>query len=186
MAPGKLDLDAPLVRSPQAILPDLPNYLSTAEWSPDAKLILSIGDRGAQSVDPQSRRPIALWLEPSEVRATAWSPDGRNIAFCRALTPEPKPNRYAIYVVAASGGQERKVAEGGVGVSWAPDGKILALAGVPAEGSGIFLLSLETGDRTQLTSPQPYFDNLPVFSPDGRWIAFTRQRQVWRASRHWA
>jgi eukaryotic-like serine/threonine-protein kinase len=118
--------------------------------------------------------PVRLTFAPEDDRLPAWSPDGRYIAFCRALTPEPKPSRYAIYVIPASGGQERKVAEGRMGVSWAPDGKTLALAGLPAEGDGIFLLSLDTGERSQLTSSQPYFDNLPVFSPDGRWIAFTR------------
>jgi eukaryotic-like serine/threonine-protein kinase len=122
--------------------------------------------------------PVRLTFAPEDDTLPAWSPDGRYIAFCRALTPERKPNRYAIYVVAASGGQERKVAEGGMGVSWAPDGKMVALAGLPAEGDGIFLLSLETGERSRLTSPNPYFDNLPVFSPDGRWIAFTRQLEL--------
>jgi Tol biopolymer transport system component/serine/threonine protein kinase len=118
--------------------------------------------------------PVRLTFAPEDDTLPAWSPDGRYLAFCRAPAPEPRPNRYAIYVVAASGGQERKVAEGGMGVSWAPDGKALALAGLPAEGGGIFMLSLETGERSQLTSSHPYLDNLPVFSPDGRWIAFTR------------
>ena len=118
--------------------------------------------------------PVRLTFAPEDDTLPAWSPDGRYIAFCRALTQEPKPSRYAINVVPASGGQEREVAEGGRGVSWAPDGKTLAMAGFPAEGGGIILLSLETGERSQLTSPHPYADNLPVFSPDGRWIAFTR------------
>jgi eukaryotic-like serine/threonine-protein kinase len=118
--------------------------------------------------------PVRLTFASEDDTLPAWSPDGRYLAFCRAPAPEPRPNRYVIYVVAASGGQERKVAEGGMGVSWAPDGKTLAMAGLPAEGGGIFLLSLETGERSQLTRPHPYLDNLPAFSPDGRWIAFTR------------
>jgi eukaryotic-like serine/threonine-protein kinase len=118
--------------------------------------------------------PVQLTFAPEDDRLPAWSPDGRYIAFCRALAPETTPNRCAIYVVPASGGQERKVAEGGRGVSWSPDSKTLAMAGLAAEGSGILLLSFETGERSQLTSPHPYFDDLPVFSPDGRWIAFTR------------
>ena len=121
-----------------------------------------------------SDEPVQLTFGAEDDRLPAWSPDGRYIAFCRALTQEPKPSRYAIYVVAASGGQERKVAEGGMGVSWAQGGKTLALAGLPAGGGGIILLSLETWGRSQLTSPHPYADNLPVFSPDGRWVAFTR------------
>jgi Tol biopolymer transport system component/serine/threonine protein kinase len=118
--------------------------------------------------------PVRLTFAPEDDRLPAWSPDGRYIAFCRALAPETTPNRYAIYVVPASGGQERKVAEGGMGVSWAPDSKTLAMAALATEGGGIFLFSFEAGERSQLTSPHPYADNLPVFSPDGRWIAFTR------------
>jgi len=119
--------------------------------------------------------PVQLTVAAEDDRLPAWSPDGRYIAFCRVLALETRPNRYAVYVVPASGGQERKVAEGGMGVSWAPDSKTLAMAGLAAEGGGIFMFSFETGERSQLTSPHPYFDNLPVFSPDGRWIAFTRE-----------
>jgi eukaryotic-like serine/threonine-protein kinase len=118
--------------------------------------------------------PLRLTFAAEDERLPAWSPDGRYIAFCRALVLEPTPNRYAIYVVPARGGQERKIAEGGMGVSWSPDSKMLAVAGLPTESGGISLLSFETGKARQLTSPQPYFDSLPVFSPDGRWIAFTR------------
>jgi Tol biopolymer transport system component len=118
--------------------------------------------------------PLRLTFASEDERLPVWSPDGRYIAFCRVLLPESGPTRYAIYVVPASGGQERKITEGGMGVSWSPDSKTLATAGFPAESGGIFLLSFETGERRQLTSPRPYFDNLPVFSPNGQWIAFTR------------
>ncbi|MFZ0590475.1 MAG: protein kinase [Bryobacteraceae bacterium] len=118
--------------------------------------------------------PIRLTFAPEDERLPAWSPDGRHIAFSRALVPEPTPSRYAIYVVSTLGGHERKIAEGGLGVSWSRDGKMLAVAGLAGEKEGISLISYEDGKRRQLTSPHPYFDNLPVFSPDGRSIAFTR------------
>jgi Tol biopolymer transport system component len=52
---------------------------------------------------------------------------------------------------------------------------MLAMAGVRGESSGIFLQSFATGERRRITNPQhPHFDTLPVFSPDGQWIAFTR------------
>jgi Tol biopolymer transport system component len=111
-----------------------------------------------------------------------WSPDGRYIAFGRMLR-EPQS---VSYIVPAEGGPERKVAEGGNGVSWSPDGHTLALARQPwpIESGGIYLLAVETGERRELTSPKPDSDNRPVFSPDGHWIAFTRgrtqlRREIW-------
>src|SRR6185312_14012589 len=42
------------------------------------------------------------------------------------------------------------------------------------ESGGIFRVSIETGTRTCLTRSSVYLDELPVFSPDGKWIVFTR------------
>ncbi len=104
----------------------------------------------------------------------AWSPDGRNVAFCRAIIPVTDAHRSEIFVVPAAGGRERKIAEGRQGVSWSPDGRTLAIADKPDRSGGIVLISLRTLERHQITSPRPYADDLPVFSPNGRWIAFTR------------
>jgi Tol biopolymer transport system component/serine/threonine protein kinase len=106
--------------------------------------------------------------------AAAWSPDGRWIAFCREL---PGATDYQIYIVPAEGGSERKVAQGALGVSWSADGKTLALAhaikAVPGQQpGGIYLQSLESGERRILTGSN--HDYMPRFSPDGKWIAFTR------------
>ena len=61
-----------------------------------------------------------------------------------------------------------------------PDGTTLALAEreSPDEPIGIFLLSLETGEKRRLTAPPAdYFgDTYPQFSPDGRTVAFVRSR----------
>lgn len=104
----------------------------------------------------------------------AWSPDGRNIAFVRRLSG----SESAIYVVSSNGGAERKLADGGDGVSWSQDGKTLALTrpSAPNVSGGLFLLSLTSGKQHDLDAPQNATDSLPVFSPDGHWIAFMRKR----------
>jgi len=57
---------------------------------------------------------------------------------------------------------------GSEGDSWSPDGKTLAVAGLPPESAGIFLAEVETGKRTLLTRYGQDLDEFPVFSPDGQ------------------
>jgi Tol biopolymer transport system component len=62
-------------------------------------------------------------------------------------------------------------------LSWSPDGKFLALSGrsSPGDPSGIYSLSIDTGEETRLTTPTGELgDYSAAFSPDGRNLAFTR------------
>lgn len=118
--------------------------------------------------------PVRLTYSTQDERLPVWSRDGHSIAFCRARTPDPAETAFGIYVISAAGGAARKIADGGLGVSWSPDGKWLAIGGNPSETGGISLISLRTGERRRLTNAFPYLDNLPAFSPDGKWVAFTR------------
>ena len=118
--------------------------------------------------------PVRLTFGPGDDRTPVWSPNGQYIAFCRTPTADPAEAHFGIYVIPTTGGKESRIAEGGLGVSWSPDNKLLALAGLHGQSSGIFVQSFETGKGNQLTVTGPYVDILPVFSPDGRWIAFTR------------
>jgi Tol biopolymer transport system component len=109
----------------------------------------------------------------------SWSPDGRQIAFCRQTNNDQDYVPQEVVILRVDGGKERKVADTWRGVSWSPDGKTIALAHVPNgaaapahESGGILLLSLESGQKRDLTVSQ--VDSYPVFSPDGKWIAFKR------------
>jgi Tol biopolymer transport system component len=172
---------------PMSIVPltSFAGYKDFGSFSPDGSRIAFSwnGGKGGSGGTPERKiyikrtigpdEPIQLTFGHEDDRLPVWSPNGRFIAFCRTRA-EPTPSRYTVYVISTVGGTEHKVTESGMGVSWSPDGKSLAIAGEPTELGAIFLLSLETGKRRQLTNPRPYFDSLPVFSPDGNWIAFTR------------
>jgi Tol biopolymer transport system component/DNA-binding winged helix-turn-helix (wHTH) protein len=134
---------------------------------------------------------VKLLGEPSALRLTksdptqrisfgpAWSPEGHRLVFVRC-----SGTAGSIFVVPASGGTERKIGEQrfcGGGLDWSPDGKLMAVADKDSvsEQKGIFLLSVETGDRRRLTTPpKSGFDFQPRFSPDGDMIAFIRTRSV--------
>jgi Tol biopolymer transport system component/DNA-binding winged helix-turn-helix (wHTH) protein len=112
----------------------------------------------------------------------AWSPDGRFIAFLRSL----EGGKTLVILVPALGGPERKLAEicltGAESIqrslTWSPDSKqiIVVSRRVREEPTGLFLLSVETGEKRSLISPaaKSIGDRDPAFSPDGRTLAFIR------------
>ena len=152
------------------------------------------GQRVAFSWQPVGTAPRHIYVKPigpgeatqltfsnGDDVTPAWSPDGRQIAFCRgAASGDNNFIPHEIYVLPVDGGKERKAAEGWRGVSWSPDGKTLAFAQLPngaadpaRESGGIFALSLETGQHRTLTTG--HRDKVPIFSPNGRWVAFVRE-----------
>ncbi len=84
------------------------------------------------------------------------------------------------------GGPERKLAEIRVRdvfvtppyLAWCPDDNCLVVTDSPGEGKpdALFVVSLETGEKRQLTNPQPPVlgDSNPAVSPDGRSLVFHR------------
>jgi eukaryotic-like serine/threonine-protein kinase len=130
-----------------------------------------------------SGRPLRLTMSPAEDFGPAWSPDGRWIAFLRKLSER----RAAIVLIPPIGGLERKLAETAFDedsllspfLSWAPDGNWLVVSDQDSltQVFGLFLLSIETGEKRRLTSPAvgPNLgDSSPALSPDGRTLAFSR------------
>ena len=135
--------------------------------------------------------PLRLTNDPAPDYSPVWSPDGRFIAFLRAL---PR-GRSAVLVIPALGGPERKVGEiaygflestgtapgqalGAQHLAWSPDGNWLVFSDrdTSQEPLALFLLSIETGERRRLTSPPKSLlgDGWPAFSPDARTLAFSR------------
>ena len=129
--------------------------------------------------------PLRLTSNPAIDSYPAWSPDGRFIAFKRAL-PE---GRYLVLVIAPTGGPERTVGVGQVSpnvsrlpssIAWMPDGRSLLIIDQdgPDRPEGVFLLPLDGHEKRRLTSPPPgSWDAFPTLSPDGRTLAFSRMNR---------
>jgi len=106
----------------------------------------------------------------------AWSPDGRFIAVGRI-----DATGAGYYAIPALGGSDKKIAGANPldfvnGVDWSPDGKFLIIAEASAPGSslpGIFLISVDSCEKHPLNVRLPgHYVADPVFSPDGKSIAF--------------
>jgi len=122
-----------------------------------------------------------------------WSPDGKWIAFFRSRPPAPSGLRSReLLLIPPLGGPERKLADirsqdffpVAAYLAWAPDSNSLIVTDSPGDGqpNALFVVSLETGEKRQLTKPQPpaLADTSPAVSPDGRSLVFLR-RTTWGA-----
>jgi Tol biopolymer transport system component len=131
----------------------------------------------------ESGTPHRLTTHPADDSFPAWSPDESHIAFRRHTSESD-----AVYLIPSLSGPERKLAEifprllgyrvGGDGLAFSSDGKFLAVPdkSSPGEPFSIVLVATETGEKRKLSSPPAgsLGDNTPVFSPDGKQIAFSR------------
>jgi dipeptidyl aminopeptidase/acylaminoacyl peptidase len=118
------------------------------------------------------------------VQAPAMSPDGRWVAFVRSTIVEAENRRQGeLWIVPADGSAApRRISDPALNASgprWSPDGQLLAFSGrrrgpsAEDEGGSIWFLRAD-----RLDDPAVHIrgvEGTPIFSPDNKWIAFTKR-----------
>ena len=106
------------------------------------------------------------------IGSTAWSPDGKTIAFISNIS-----GRNNLWLVPAEGGWPTQLTvsdQRQTAPAWSPDGKWIAYMSDydGDEQWDIFLVSPNTGQVVNLTNTREIAEESPTWSPDGRYLAY--------------
>ncbi len=160
-------------------------------WSPDERTIVFVcgPDRGGADIyridaDGTRRTRLtgggqrALSGEPVDNLDPRWAPSGREILFV-----SDRDSNAEIYVMDPSGGRQRgltSTVDDERLPDPSPDGRTIVFDSNrdsdSLDGSEIYSMSAGGGRQRRLTRNPKGNDTGPVWSPDGRRIAFARQR----------
>ena len=185
------------LRSPESIpslravpLTALPGGVRSPSFSPDGNHVVFTWT-GPKQDNPDlyvqqigAGAPLRLTTDGGNDYSPAWSPDGRAIAFLR----QPRDTaRHELRLIPPLGGAERKLTDihpgdflRAVTLGWCPDASCVVVTDATSPGSkepaALFVVSIESGEKRQLTTPKRPFlaDTDPAVSPDGRWLVFRR------------
>ena len=179
-------------------------------WSPDGKRLAFVSDRDGRNaiwlIHPDGGEARKLADPPSPVREMEWSPDGKSIAFTRVDEPTAEDKkrtdgkddarvvgegakRVHIYLADVDSGNIRQLTKGAFSVftfSWAPSGAEIAFDRGPGPGlddlyrTDIYSVNVKSGELKPLVARRGS-DRFPVYSPDGKWLAFTS----WDGAHDW-
>jgi Tol biopolymer transport system component len=177
--------------SPRRVIDDQ-YFASDPDFSPDGKTLLYSSDRlGTADLwvrDLASGKDTVLTSLPGAQTAPRWSPDGRKVAYT--------DHDGALWTLEVASGNVQQLTPALFmpgRPSWSPDGNVIALAAVKPfskryrEGtSQILTVDLRTAEL-RYAEPMPFRslatrgDDGPLWSPDGKYLAFVVESVAWIA-----
>ena len=156
------------------------------QWSPDGKQIVYMSDQAGNMeinvADPDGKSITRLTHNEGDDSFPRWSPDGKRLAFISEQEGAPE-----IYLMSAEGGRATRITSNDTQAilgDWSPNGEWLVYYrdGNSALSSGLSSvfsiekqgLWLRNPDGVNLLRITAGDDRDPVWSPDGKNIAFVR------------
>jgi Tol biopolymer transport system component len=161
-------------------------------WSPDGRQIAiassgptpPFGEGGIYVMNADGGGQRRLTSDTGFESNPAWSPDGRRIAFAGG-----RDGNSGIYVINADGTEQRLLMPAALSypaqLAWSPNGEKIALTIEHPKGPvaqtrnlEIYVVNADGSGHRRMTR-STVRDNNPVWSPDGRRIAFESNWQLW-------
>jgi len=173
------------VGRPFPVVPDV-EQMKFYNWSQNGQLAyrtgFSLGGIFILPVDPRTGKatgpPRQLLRSCYKPMGHCWSPDGKQIALWH-------PNGFTL-ISASTGKQIRNLSLPeffrylGRGMSWSPDGRLIASCGMDKEKrTRIILTTVKTGEVKPLVAPLGTRAFDPTWSPDSKSIAYAYKTDVY-------
>jgi serine/threonine protein kinase/WD40 repeat protein len=152
----------------------------TPKLSPDGKRLAIVVAATTQDLyiyDVATGKPKRLTLEGNN-NSPVWTPDGRRVTFSSDRQGQGKENLFWKPVDGSGDAELLHSSQYRLcPFSWSPNGKLLTFYEVhPNSGYDIWILPLEGARAPELIIGTEFYEWGPVFSPDGRWIAYVSDR----------
>jgi serine/threonine protein kinase len=153
------------------------NPISATAISPDGKYLAYSDKTGTYLRLISTGEVHPLLSKNTDVQFLGWYPDSTQLL---AAWSTSQATKIGLWVLSILGGNPRQLSEEGWSASVSPDGSQIAFlksAAFGETGQEIWLMRVDgTDQRKILSSEAGTFLASPVWSPDGRWIAYERLR----------
>ncbi|WP_430968778.1 TolB family protein [Spongiimicrobium sp. 2-473A-2-J] len=148
------------------------------DYSPDGRSIVFSSNRTGNNelyiMNSEGKHTRRLTNTEAIESTPRWSPDGSKILFRRAVDEESEPDLYTINPDGTDLKQLTDTPKGEFHQSWSSDGQQISYITVVDGAFEMRIIPAEGGESKVLVRKKGYQAFYPHWSPDNKYIAFTR------------